>query len=260
MQKNIIKRLKRTVVSVITAASMMLQPVLTFPASAATVTLSHDTFTTYKGTITKGDSITVEGAASGSGTVEVWYEKYSDGTQTHENVSKAATITIAASAFPAGTQFFVIAQTTSSTPRTFTYIQCYELHTIQFDANGGTGSMPDWTIYYNGGTVKDIPYNTFTREGYTFGGWSPAVPATMPVGGVECVAQWAAVTPPPPTPTEYTLTFDANGGTLSFTTITQAEGTAVTPPTATREGYIFTGWTPEVPAIMPGYDMTFTAR
>ncbi|MBQ3195376.1 MAG: InlB B-repeat-containing protein [Clostridia bacterium] len=40
---------------------------------------------------------------------------------------------------------------------------------IQYDANGGTGTMADTKIVY--GTSTKISTNTFTREGYTFVGW-----------------------------------------------------------------------------------------
>ena len=42
------------------------------------------------------------------------------------------------------------------------------------------------------------------RSGYTFAGWTPAVPATVPAEDVTCVAQWTA--------NGYSVAFDANGG------------------------------------------------
>lgn len=41
---------------------------------------------------------------------------------------------------------------------------------IAYDANGGKGSMADTKVVY--GTSTAIRTNTFTREGYTFGGWN----------------------------------------------------------------------------------------
>ena len=41
--------------------------------------------------------------------------------------------------------------------------------TVDFDANGGEGTMPTWTGKPN--TSFDLPKNTFTREGYDFAGW-----------------------------------------------------------------------------------------
>ena len=46
-------------------------------------------------------------------------------------------------------------------------------YTVQFNANGGTGTMSDVTCTY--GTGKALT-NTFTRTGYTFAGWACARP------------------------------------------------------------------------------------
>ena len=44
------------------------------------------------------------------------------------------------------------------------------MYVISFDANGGTGTMPDQIFKY--GTNKALSPNKFTREGYSFLGWS----------------------------------------------------------------------------------------
>ena len=41
---------------------------------------------------------------------------------------------------------------------------------LAFDANGGTGTMPNQTIVY--GTATNLSANTFTKTGYTFTGWN----------------------------------------------------------------------------------------
>ncbi len=44
-------------------------------------------------------------------------------------------------------------------------------YTIAFNSNGGTGAMDSLTdLEY--GTAEKLPANTFTREGYTFAGWT----------------------------------------------------------------------------------------
>ncbi|EGO8418338.1 hypothetical protein ER577_08375 [Enterococcus faecalis] len=43
-------------------------------------------------------------------------------------------------------------------------------YTVKFDANGGTGSMPNTSFIY--GIGKPLPANTFTKESNTFLGWA----------------------------------------------------------------------------------------
>ncbi len=74
-------------------------------------------------------------------------------------------------------------------------------YTITFDSAGGSAVSPITQDY---GTAMTTPADP-TRTGYTFAGWSPTFPATMPAGDLICTAQW--------TPNRYTIHFDANGGT-----------------------------------------------
>ncbi len=54
-----------------------------------------------------------------------------------------------------------------------------------------------------------------------------------------------------PTTTQYTLTFDTNGGSV-VSPITNIFGTTITSPAnPTRAGHTFTGWSPAVPATIP---------
>ncbi len=60
----------------------------------------------------------------------------------------------------------------------------------------------------------------------------------------------------------HTLTWNLDGGTATGGTAagSVAEGAALTPPTVTKVGYDFAGWTPEVPSTMPSSNATYTAQ
>ncbi|NLC14122.1 MAG: InlB B-repeat-containing protein, partial [Chloroflexi bacterium] len=121
-------------------------------------------------------------------------------------------------------------------------------YTITFDSKGGS-LVSDITQYFNTGiTAPDDP----TREGYTFDGWLPIVPTSMPAENMSVTAQWLI--------NEYTITFDSNGGTL-VSDITQDFNTSITArDDPTREGYTFDGWLPVVPTTMPAENTTVTAQ
>ncbi|MBE0484080.1 MAG: InlB B-repeat-containing protein [Bacterioplanes sp.] len=119
---------------------------------------------------------------------------------------------------------------------------------LSFDSAGGS-EVPN--IIQDIGTSITEP-TAPTRIGYTFAGWSPAVPTTMPVNGSAHTAQW--------TVNAYTMSFDSAGGS-TVADITQDFGTNITEPTApTRAGYTFAGWSPAVPTTMPDSDLTITAQ
>lgn len=117
-------------------------------------------------------------------------------------------------------------------------------YTISFDSAGG--SMVD-AITQDYATSVTAPTEP-TKNGYTFAGWVPEVPAIMPAENTFCVAQWTINT--------YTLTFNGNGGIPAIVEITDEFGSAITPPAdPTREGYTFTGWDTEIPATMPSANL-----
>ena len=121
-------------------------------------------------------------------------------------------------------------------------------YSITFNSAGGSAVT---SITQNYGTTVTAPANP-TRTGYTFAGWNPAVPATMPAGGAALTAQW--------TINAYTITFDSAGGS-AVASITQNYGTAVAAPAnPTRAGCAFTGWNPAVPATMPIGGAALTAQ
>jgi len=123
-------------------------------------------------------------------------------------------------------------------------------YTISFNTDGGTPStIVDITQDY--GTAVTAPAVP-TKVGYTFTGWNPGVPTTMPAEHTTCVAQWRI--------NQYTISFNSDGGS-AVDSITQDYNTAVTPPAApTKTGYTFTGWNPLVPTTMPAEHTTCVAQ
>ena len=104
-------------------------------------------------------------------------------------------------------------------------------YTITFDTDGGT---PVDSITQDYGTAIIAPANP-SKPGYTFTGWNPELPATMPAENLTVTAQWS--------PDIYAITYNLDGGTASgnpdFYTV---ESSTITLNPPTRTGYTFIGW------------------
>ena len=114
-------------------------------------------------------------------------------------------------------------------------------YTVYFDANGGSVSTSSKTVTY-GETYGTLP--TPTRTGYTFSGWYTASSGGSKVTSSTTVttasdhtlyAHWTANT--------YTVSFNANGGSVSTSSKTVTYGSTYgTLPTPTLTGHSFDGW------------------
>lgn len=107
--------------------------------------------------------------------------------------------------------------------------------TITLNPNGGT--LPEFSLV--AGVALPIP----SKTGYTFAGWyeNPEFSGTpvtdIPTDSTENLnfyAKWTANT--------YTVTFDANGGSVSQTSAVTVAGKLTSLPTPTYDGYNFLGW------------------
>jgi uncharacterized repeat protein (TIGR02543 family) len=138
--------------------------------------------------------------------------------------------------------------TLPATNTTYTAQWQINSYSLSFDSNGGSSVSPITADFGSSVTAPSAP----TRTGYTFSGWSPALPSTMPAANTSYTAQWQI--------NSYSLSFDSNGGS-SVSPINANFGTNVTAPAApTRTGYTFTGWNPALPSTVPAANTSYTAQ
>lgn len=113
-------------------------------------------------------------------------------------------------------------------------------HTLYFNANGGTVSKTSRQVY-SGSAYGSLPTPTWNY--HTFAGWftdpysGTRVDANTIMGNDDVIiyAHW--------TDNTTTVTFNGNGGKPSTQTITYPSGSKYgSLPSATRNGYILTGW------------------
>lgn len=121
-------------------------------------------------------------------------------------------------------------------------------YTITFNANGGTLNGASITTAKTGEDGKLASMPVPTREGYTFGGWYTAksVKVTTETEFTEdttLFALWTKDDTPPVSGTKYTITFNANGGSVTPASAeTGEDGKLTSLPKPTREDYTFDGW------------------
>ena len=111
-------------------------------------------------------------------------------------------------------------------------------YTVTLDANGGSVSPTSMTYT---GTALTLPTPTWAN--HSFQGWYTSASGGTQVGNtytptanVTLYAHWTSEAT-----ANYTVTLDANGGSVSPTSMTYT-GTALTLPAPTKSGYTFSGW------------------
>ncbi|MBO7721595.1 MAG: InlB B-repeat-containing protein [Kiritimatiellae bacterium] len=121
-------------------------------------------------------------------------------------------------------------------------------YSVVFNANGGEGGMAAQDFEY--GKAQKMRGNAFTREGYTFTGWSDSAAGEAIYADGEVVsnlssvagatvalhAKWAA--------NSYTVQFAANGGegAMAAQDFVYGKAQKLRGNAFTREGYTFDGW------------------
>jgi uncharacterized protein (TIGR02145 family)/uncharacterized repeat protein (TIGR02543 family) len=122
--------------------------------------------------------------------------------------------------------------------------QTLTTYTITFDENGGSGMPPDAQIVDAGSAIPLPNGSELTKKDYTFGGWNINTAGTganysagdtyTPDSSIILYAKWNPI---------YTITFSANGGTVSPASgTTGADGKLVSLPTPKRTCYTFNDW------------------
>ncbi len=140
----------------------------------------------------------------------------------------------------------------------FTFVACNTTpetendveYTVTFDANGGQLDGNSTVKVQSGNKISGAP--TATKENCDFDGWFTAAEAGDEIiladyvvtKDVKLYAQYTEKTVTPPPATEYTVTFDANGGTLKGNaTLTVKSGEKIVgAPTAENGVNLFEGW------------------
>lgn len=140
-------------------------------------------------------------------------------------------------------------------------------YTITLNPDGGTVSATSLEVAEG----QSVTLPTPAKTGFTFDGWyngeTKVTSPYTPAGNVTLKAKWTegGDTPTPPTPTAYTVIFDANGGTVSPASRSVTRGSAIGAlPTPTRSGYDFEGWysgsTLVTSSTVVNGNLTLTAR
>ena len=127
--------------------------------------------------------------------------------------------------------------------------------TIKWNANGGTGSATNMTVYFDQGFKTRGVNDGISRVGYTLTGWHAEGwrdfdAQITPYQFNHIKSDWSRSATSYEitfyaiwTPNQYTVTFNPNGGSVSPTTKTVTYDSAYGDlPTPTRTGYTFVGW------------------
>lgn len=146
---------------------------------------------------------------------------------------------------------------TMSSSATITLYAVWRANENELTFNSNDGTNNENSINLNTGATSNLPSNTFTRNGYTFLGWSTTANGTVEftneasytMGSVSTTlyAVWSA--------NENKIVFNANGGsgTMDFQTIKTDSSDNLNNCMFENNGYVFAGW-----ATAPMGDVLYT--
>lgn len=137
-------------------------------------------------------------------------------------------------------------------------------YTVNYNANGGSGSMASATFSVGKGT--NLAANTFTRAGYTFQGWAKSASATTAAyadkalvgdlaGGAASVTLYAVWKADPVS--TYTIIYDGNGNTRGYMNsdiVTYNTSVTLQKNSFKRFGWRFKGWSTDKNATTAQYN------
>lgn len=133
--------------------------------------------------------------------------------------------------------------TVGASSKSFTAQWTPDVYTVTYDWQGGTSSTPKVsdTYTYDSGdmSLATASANGYTRDGYTFSGWSQSVggsveTAFQPSANDVLYAVWADG--------NYTLSYNPSGGSVGSGTGTVPRTSSITLPTPVRDSFTFVGW------------------
>ena len=119
-------------------------------------------------------------------------------------------------------------------------------YTMTFVLGNGEANVVKTQDYATALTAPADP----SKTGFTFKGWSPAVPTTIPAGDMTFTAQWER--------NKYKLTWVVDNKVTE--SMVSYEAPITKPADPAKEGYTFQGWEPDVLDKMPAHDVTYTAK
>lgn len=119
-----------------------------------------------------------------------------------------------------------------------------KIYTITFKLDNGKSDVVR-RGYYESEIIPPVP----KKEGYTFMGWDSSVADTVPDRDVTYTAKWVI--------NSYHIAFMVDNQDLGATY--EYGQTVKKPANPTKDGYIFKGWSGEIPDTMPARNVNLTA-